>query len=92
MSCPYCGARETHNGDAYHCGTRVDGQQSKQCKRDSGDVTPYQYVPVNSVFSAGLSDSHQHEEAADILNDVLSCKGKVPTRLRERIKQFLGEE
>lgn len=88
MSCPYCGARETHNGDAYHCGTRPEGQQSKQCKRDSGDVTPYRYVPVN----IGMADSHRHEEAAAILSDILRCKGKVPAKLRERIKQFLGEE
>lgn len=88
MSCPYCGARETHNGDAYHCGTRAGGQQSKQCKRDSGDVTPYQYVPIN----VGMADSHRHEEAAAILSEVLNCKGRVPAKLRERIKQFLGEE
>ena len=88
MNCPYCGARATHNGDAYHCGTRVDGEQTKACKRDSGDVVPFRYMPSN----AGVTGNYEKQEVAQLFNEVLECKGRVTNKLRARIKKFLGDE
>ena len=94
MNCPYCGSRATHNGDAYHCGTRVDGEQSKQCKRDSGDVAPFRYVPPVGIPADArtVMANEREQELREILGAVLKTKGRVPNTLRARIIKFLGEE
>ena len=105
MNCPYCGARTTHNGDAYHCGTDIDGRQSKQCKNDSGDVAPFGYMPPTKlcewdsrvkayipVSMGTVMTDEQLQELREILSDVLKTKGRVPNTLRARIRKFLGDE
>lgn len=94
MNCPYCGARATHNGDAYHCGTRVDGEQSKQCKKDSGDVVPFSYTPPVGIleYVSTLTSYEREQELREIFSAVLKTKGRVPNALRARIKKFLGDE
>lgn len=94
MNCPYCGARATHNGDAYHCGTRVDGEQSKQCKRDSGDVAPFRYVPPAGIPADArtVMVNEREQELREIFSAVLKTKGRVPNTLRARIRKFLGDE
>ena len=108
MNCPYCGARATHNGDAYHCGTGVDFRQSKQCEKDSGHVAPFRYMPpdtgavsVELTYSpsvdipapAGIVMTDEYEkELREIFSAVLETKGRVPKALRARIRKFLGDE
>ena len=94
MNCPYCGARATHNGDAYHCGTRVDGEQSKQCKNESGDAVPFRYMPPAGIPADArtVMTYEREQELRGILSAVLKTKGRVPNTLRARIKQFLGDE
>lgn len=89
MKCPHCGARATHNGDAYHCGTRVDGEQSKQCKNVSGDVVPFRYMPTET--GTAMPDERE-QELREIFSAVLKTKGRVPNTLRVRIKKFLGDK
>ena len=94
MNCPYCGARATHNGDAYHCGTDVEGRQSKQCEKDSGDVAPFRYMPPAEIPADGgtVMTNEQGQELREIFSAVLKTKGRVPNALRARIKKFLGDE
>lgn len=94
MNCPYCGARATHNGDAYHCGTRVDGEQSKQCKKDSGDVVPFSYTPPAGIPADArtVMVNEREQELREIFSAVLKTKGRVPNTLRARIRKFLGDE
>lgn len=94
MNCPYCGARTTHNGDAYHCGTDIDGRQSKQCKKDSGDVAPFSYVPPDRIpaYTGTVMLNEQWQELREIFSAVLKTKGRVPNTLRARIRKFLGDE
>lgn len=100
MNCPYCGARATYNGDAYHCGTRVDGEQSEQCKKDSGDATPFRYMPPGRYMppvgipadARTVMTNEREQELREILSAVLKTKGRVPNTLQARIRKFLGDE